>query len=95
MSEPEQPKKSGWMDKLKDATSNVVEKTREGVETSSRSVNSPRPTGSSAARPPSSSSRERSPIRDLTPMVDKIRELKAALEAEWAAEAPAEPPAAG
>ena len=95
MSEPEQPKKSGWMDKLKDATSNVVEKTRDGVEDLQQKRELSETYGELGRKAAELVESGAIAHPDLTPMVDKIRELKAALEAAPAAEAPAEPPAAG
>ena len=86
MSEPEQPKKSGWMDQLKEATSNVVAKTREGVEDlqQRRELDSTyEDLGRKTAELVESGAISHP---DLAPLVEKAKQLEAEL---------AEPPAAG
>src|SRR3954452_18336180 len=88
MSEPEQPKKSGWMDKLKDATSTVVEKTREGVEDLQQKRELSETYGELGRKTAELAKSGAITHPDLTPFLEKIAELQAALAAPPPAEEP-------
>jgi hypothetical protein len=88
----EESKSSKWLGKLKEATNVVVEKTKEGVEDlqQKRELSATYDElGKKAAELVESGAISHP---DLTPLVDKVNELKAALAAE--AEASEEAPAA-